>query len=104
MPGFFSRLSSIRAADAKKGLLRLGERDVIFYAMLAVAFLSAVLLIFDGYFFFVVAGREHAPAAAPSRATFSDREIDEVIRMLDERAEKFDAIMGARGSATNTEK
>lgn len=105
MAAFFSRFSFIRFAEAKKAASRLRERDVIFYAAVSVAVLLAVLLVFDGYFFFAVAGREYAPPApVPSGILLSDKEIDGVIRLLDERAEKFNAIMGMRVNATNLEK
>lgn len=79
------------------------ERDTIFYAVLGIAALLIVLLILDGYFFFVAFGPRHVPPAS-ARAPLSDREIDEAIRILDARAKKFNEIMGTPAEATNAEK
>lgn len=105
MAPFFFRFSRVRFAQIKKSFRQTQERDVIFRAALAVTTLLIALLVLDGYFFFVAAKREYAPPADARVGTpLSDEQIDEVIRILDERAAKFRGIMEADAGATNTEK
>ena len=84
----------------------MGERDMVFYGLLAVAALFGVLVFLDGYFFITAVLQEPVqPSEFPLvHAPLSERDIDEAIRLLDERAQKFNEVFGTGTGATSTKK
>lgn len=90
----------------RKKFSSVGERNLVFYGLLGVAVLFGIMLFFDGYFFVTVVLQGPAqPSEFPLVHTpFSERDIDEAIRLLDERAQKFNELLGIGAGATSTKK
>lgn len=70
--------------------------DVMFGGMIFLIGTFLLLLAVDGYLFYQVRIRERAPPAPVQDAVMLlPREIDEVIRLLDQRAQEFQALLGS---------
>ncbi len=102
----FPFLKFVRLSEIKKKFSSVGERDMIFYGLLAVAVLFGVLVFLDGYFFVTTVLQGSAqPSGFPLvHASLSERDIDETVRLLDERAQKFNEMLGIGVEATSTKK
>lgn len=90
----------------KKKFSSVDERDMVFYGLLTVAVLLGALVSLDGYFFVTAVLHEPAqPSDFPLvHGSLSGRDIDEAIRLLDERAQKFNEMFGTGAGATSTKK
>ena len=96
---FFSRfLRQTASQGIKKEVLQADRGRNAFLAALAVAALFLLLFIFDGFVFYTTVTREPAPLAPATEkpALTSGRDIDEVIRLLDGRAKKFNEILNTK--------
>lgn len=80
---------------AKTKAFRFTRENLTVWGVAALGCLFALVLFWDGYLFYqiVVKGRE---AARPleKRITLTGEEIDGVVRLLDEREQKFNEILG----------
>lgn len=84
-------------AIAKLRGLRFTRENLTVWGIVALACLFAFVLFWDGYLFYrtVVKGREGAPPLE-KRTILTSTELDEVVRLLDERRARFNEILGGR--------
>lgn len=73
------------------------ERDtVILWGIALLLLLFMALLFWDGYIFYAAAVRERvAPTPIPT-AMFSQKEIDDIIVILDDREKKLNELLGRK--------
>lgn len=79
----------------KNGGIWASRADIIWYGMLLLAGVFALLLAADGYLFYVSHLRERVSTPLPPRSvTLSENEIDEALRLIDDRGQKLKALLG----------
>ena len=85
----------IRRSERDTSAPEVSERDVLFSVLLGVILLGLTLLSVDGYLFYTTVMRRDAPLAVTPkvRVPLSGENIDEAIRLIDERARKFREIL-----------
>lgn len=75
--------------------LNFSRKDVIFYGVLAVFVLILSLTMWDGFVFYQTLFEERGEVQVVSSfEKISSEDIDEVVRILDEREKKFKEILG----------
>ena len=85
----------LRRSERGKNSPGISEQDVIFSVLLGVILIGLALFSADAYLFYATVMRRDAPpVASPQvRVPLSGENIDEVIRLIDERARKFQEIL-----------
>ena len=91
------RLSLPRLKELRSGagIFTLPRETLIFYGIVLLASLLGLLLAADGYLFYISQLKAESPVPRLSSApTLSAVEIDEVIRLLNERERKMQKLLG----------
>lgn len=93
MKSFFANLWEFAFRNGRTAALE--RRDVIFYAMAFLALLLGFLILVDVYLFYISYVRPRPPVPVSHRAvTLAPQDIDEAIRLLDEREQKLQSLLG----------
>lgn len=80
---------------AKKHTLRLSHEDILFWGSVFILVLFLALVLVDGYMFYqsVTLQRKVTYALEYKPKTILSQDLDEVIKLLDERQKKFEEIL-----------
>ena len=77
-----------------KGLPKFSREEYILWSAVTFVVAAVALLGYDAYIFYQdIIERAAGLPPATARSKFSERDIDEVIMLLDERKEKFNEIL-----------
>ena len=77
----------------------MSREDIVIYGIFAALFLFAALLLWDGYLFYrTTVRKDNQEIFLSPSSPFSENQVDEVIRLLDEREEKFRTLLGGAPS------
>lgn len=88
---FLQKLKPMRMAQ------RITAADIIFGGVGVLACILAGLIAIDGYIFYIVSRHEYENAlSSSSEITISGAEVDNIIRLLDERAAEYQALLGTK--------
>ncbi len=75
----------------------LTDANIICAGVLSLAVFFVVLIAIDAYLFYAVRNRESeaVPSPAPT-AALAAREIDDAIKLVDQRAKEYEALLNAK--------
>ncbi len=91
------RLSLPRLKELRSGagIFTLPRETLIFYGIVLLASLLGLLLAADGYLFYISQLKARMlPTHLPPAPTLSAAEIDEALRLLNEREQKMQTLLG----------
>ncbi len=72
----------------------LTEANIIFGGALFLAMVFLALMAVDAYLFYAARGRESgAPPPSASPPAFTPQDIDEAIKLIDQRAQEYQALL-----------
>ncbi len=91
----FLRLPFLSPRPSGRAPLAVSERTFIVAGLAGLAMWLAIVVVADGYLLYLAFIREDAPSEAyQAGPQFSERELDDVIQLLDERDKTFTHIVG----------
>jgi len=71
------------------------REDIIFAGIFSLAVLLALLLVIDGYLFYISLLEPRAPLSTPHRtAALNPQDIDQAVELLRERDQKLKTLLG----------
>ena len=86
-----------------KKFIRIPRQEFLLWGTVAVFVLLLTLIAWDGYLFYSTVFKERARGAGvTSREVINAEEIDEVIKLLDEREERFEEILGVKTATSSS--
>ena len=89
------KLPKLETKNLRKLLSHFGRDEFIILGVIILALFLAALIIFDAYFFYTSLKAEKEVVQAPHKiTTLTSVEIDEAIKVLDERQQEFNRILG----------
>jgi len=90
----FALFRKLKPAGVKKIIT---DANMIFAGTVFLAVVFLAMIAIDAYLFYAVRTRETAPLPpAASPAVLASQEIDEVITLIDRRAEEYQALLNAK--------
>ena len=90
-----SRLKNLfGGSTGRRVRLRLSREDIVVYGIFAIILIFTALIFGDGYLFYqTVVVPDSIEIFSPKVSFFSEEQVNEVIRLLDEREDKFKTLL-----------